>query len=130
MQQGETAFVTLFVHDGTIRVDYAVDNIAMQKTLVRQTFVHPDISAHYAGAFRLRMAVGSTPYGTREDNADFLVHLNGQGEGVLRVEDAIPGVCEYRGPYVQRGRYGGVTGSLKLTGPEGTGTGRFGAVRQ
>ena len=144
--------------DNALTLEYTVNNVRTTKQLVRQTFALSDAAANYSGSFRLRLshASGGQPYGTREYNADFLLHLNEQGQGVLRVSDNIHGLCDYRGPYVQTGRYGsfagsyvcesgesgtfevarleftqqGVTGQLNTTGREGIGRGRFGAVRE
>jgi hypothetical protein len=144
--------------DNAITVDYRINNVAISRALVRQTFEQPDAAANYAGSFKLRMTQDGSgqPYGTREYNADFLLHVNEANEGVMRVSDNIHGLCEYRGPYVQSGRYGafagnyscqsgesgtfqvarlvfsdeGVTGQLNTTGRDGIGRGRFGAVRE
>lgn len=144
--------------DNALAVEYTVNNITVTRSLVRQTFEVPLSAANYAGNFKVRLSLpgGSAPYGTREYNADFLLHLNESNEGVLRVSDSIQGMCEYRGPYVQTGRYGsfagsfacasgetgtfavsrlefsdeGVTGRFDMTGRDGVGRGRFGAVRE
>ena len=143
--------------ESTLRVDYTVNNVTVSKQLTRQTFARLDAFAWYSGNFKLRMTFADTGalIGNREYNADFLFHLNEQGEAVLRVEEAVSGICEYRGPYQQSGRYGsfagnftcarapggsfevsqleltdnGVTGKLNTFNAE-IGRGRFGAVRQ
>jgi hypothetical protein len=184
VQQAENAFVTLFVYgangeplwlvssDATV-VGYIGALPQFRGTLYKMR--GPDITgpfdprqvhatavgtlylsfSWYAGSFRLRMSLpGGTLIGHREYNADFLFHLAESGEAVLRVEEAITGLCEYRGPYNQSGRYGyfagsftctkaaggtfevsrlemteaGITGQLATFGPE-IGRGRFGAVR-
>ena len=144
-------------HESVLEVEYDVNNTTVRKQLTRQTFARPDTFTWYSGNFKLRMTFPDTGalIGNREYNADFLFHLNEQGEGVLRVEEAVSGLCEYRGPYNQNGRYGyfsgsftctrapggtfdvsqlevtdsGITGRLATFGAE-IGRGRFGAVRQ
>jgi hypothetical protein len=144
--------------DNGLVVDYNVNNVAVKLNLVRQTFEIPLAAGNYSGNFKLRMshASGGQPYGTREYNADFLLTMSAEGVATLRVSDNVLGLCEYRGPYLQTGRYGsfegtytcqsgdtgpfqvsrleltdtGVTGQLTLTGRDGVGRGRFGAVRQ
>ena len=141
--------------ESNLEVEYNVNNVTVRKQLTRQTFARPDGAMWYSGNFKLRMTLPSgTFFGNREYNADFLFHVNEQGEGVLRVEEAASGLCEYRGPYNQSGRYGnfsgtftctqgpggafdvtqlemtdsGITGRLSTFGSE-IGRGRFGAVR-
>ena len=144
-------------HESVVEVEYNVNNITVRKQLTRQTFARPDVFAWYSGNFKLRVTLpgSEAPVGNREYNADFLFHLTEQGEAVLRVEEAVSGICEYRGPYHQSGRYGyfsgnftctrapggafdvaqleiteaGITGRLATFGAE-IGRGRFGAVRQ
>lgn len=144
--------------DNALALEYTVGNVTVMRDLVRQTFALPVAATRYAGNFKLRMShpSGGQPYGTREYNADFELDVNDAGEGVLRVSDAIQGLCDHRGPYVQTGRYGsfggryscesgesgtfevtrlefsdqGVTGQLATAGRDGIGRGRFGAVRE
>ncbi|HYC35818.1 MAG TPA: hypothetical protein VEC19_05310 [Usitatibacter sp.] len=150
---------TLFLsstHESVLELEYNVNNVAVRKQLTRQTFAHPDATAWYSGSFRLRMSLpgSDTPFGVRDYNADFLFHMTEQGEAVLRVEEPVTGICEYRGPYHQSGRYGYFSGSFTCArGPGGAfdvsrleittsgitghlatfaaeiGRGRFGAVR-
>jgi hypothetical protein len=62
--------------DNAITVDYTINNVALSHSLVRQTFALPGAAANYAGSFKLRMTQEGSgqPYGTREYNADFLLH--------------------------------------------------------
>lgn len=143
-------------HESVLEVEYTTNGITVRKQLTRQTFARPDVFAWYSGNFKLRVSLpGGELVGHREYNADFLFHLTESGEAVLRVEEAVSGICEYRGPYSQSGRYGYFTGSFTCTrGPGGSfdvtqleltdsgitgrlatfnaeiGRGRFGAVRQ
>ncbi|QJR16881.1 hypothetical protein [Usitatibacter palustris] len=140
----------------TIKVDYEVNNISVQKTFTRLTWEIPIAAANYAGNFRLRYSQpGGPPYGTMYYDAEFLMYVE-NGEGLMRVTSDVKGTCNYRGPYKQEGRYGsfsgqyecangdtgsfgitrleftdgGVTGTISDTGRDGLGVGRFGAVRQ
>lgn len=144
--------------DNRLAVEYTINNVSLTRSLERQTFALPGAAANYAGSFKLRMTAqpGGPYYGTREYNADFLLHIDDANQGVMRVADNVLGICDYRGPYVQSGRYGsfagnyscqsgesgtfevarlvfsdeGVTGQLSTTGRDGVGRGRFGAVRE
>jgi hypothetical protein len=142
--------------DNALAVEYTVNNITVTKQLVRQTFSQPLAPINYVGQFTLRQSLGdgSAPYGTRDFSAEVLLHLNDQGQGVLRTSESIDGLCDYRGPYKQEGRYGsfsgsytcqsglsgtfdvsnleftgqGVTALFNRTGADGVGRGRFAAV--
>lgn len=144
--------------DNGIAVQYTVNNIAVAKQLERLTFSLPGSAGNYVGSFTVRLSPNnsSPPYGTRDYNADFLLVIDDGNQAVLRVTEAINGLCDFRGPYTQSGRYGtfagsytcdsgetgtfkvaqleftdaGVTGQLDLTGRDGIGRGRFGAVRR
>ncbi len=155
-----TALGTLYLSptaDNALTLDYNVNNIAVRKALTRQTFAQNIDAANYTGTFRLRQSMpGQPPYGTREYSANFLMVHNEAGELVMRIDEPGYGLCDFRGPYVQNGRYGafagsyhcangnagtfevtrlqvtdsGVTGQMRTVGPDGLGIGRFGAVRQ
>jgi len=142
--------------DNVLAVEYTVNNITVTKRLERQTFSQPLAPLNYVGQFTLRQSLGdgSLPYGTRDFAAEVLLHVNEQGQGVLRTSESIDGVCDYRGPYKQEGRYGsfsgsytcqsglsgtfdvssleftgqGVTALFNRTGTDGVGRGRFAAV--
>jgi hypothetical protein len=143
-------------HESVLEVEYDVNEVTVRKQLTRQTFARPDAFTWYAGNFKLRMSLpGGAVIGHREYSADFLFHLDEQGEAVLRVEEPVSGVCEYRGAYHQSGRYGYFSGDFTCTNAPGgafdvsqleitdsgitgrmatfnaeIGRGRFGAVRQ
>ncbi|QJR13099.1 hypothetical protein DSM104443_04193 [Usitatibacter rugosus] len=144
--------------DNALAIQYTVNNITVAKQLERLTFSRTGGAGNYIGSFTLRLSPNDTspPYGTREYNADFLLIIGEGDQAVLRVEEPIGGLCDYRGPYTQAGRYGsfagsytcltgdsgqfqvaqleftdgGVTGTLNLAGRDGLGRGRFGAVRR
>lgn len=140
----------------TIKVQFNVNNIEVEKTFTRLTWELPKVAANYTGSFKLRMSrPGETPYGTREYEADFLMHVDENRQAFMRVANTLE-TCHYRGPYKQEGRYGsfkgayecgngdagtfeitrleftdrGVTGNMTSSGRDGQGTGRFGAFRQ
>jgi len=142
--------------DNALAVEYTVNNISVAKQLVRQTFALPLAPLNYVGQFTLRQSLGdgTPPFGTRDFSAEVLLHVNDQGQGVLRTSESIDGLCDYRGPYKQEGRYGsfsgtytcqsglsgsfevssleftgqGVTALFNRTGLDGLGRGRFAAV--
>ena len=144
--------------DNALAIEYTVNNITVAKQLVRLTFSLPLAAANYTGAVTLRLSPNDTspPYGTRDYTGEFLLLLTAENTAVLRVEEPINGLCDYRGPYTQVGRYGafagsytctsgesgsfqvaqlevtdtGVTGALTIAGRDGIGRGRFGAVRR
>jgi len=109
--------------DNALEVEYTVNNVTVTKSLVRQTLSMPSGGPFFAGTFTLRQSQsdGGTPFGTREYNADFLLFVDGDNTAVLRVSDAVNGLCQYSGPYTQAGRYGAFAGSYSCeSGESGT----------
>ncbi|MCM2327730.1 MAG: hypothetical protein NDI88_07585 [Lysobacter sp.] len=109
------------VADGAIVLAYDAEGLAVTKRLVRQTFELPAFGANYHASIRLRQAVpGQAPWGTRQYEADVLLHID-EGQVFLRVDEP-QGRCNYRGPLVQEGKFGRIAGQYEC---EGGGTGTF-----
>jgi hypothetical protein len=106
-----------------IRVHYSAEGATVVKEVVRQTWEEPMIGAHYVSQFVLRQAFapGGPPFGTRDYQADVLVHFEG-GEGFMRVIDHLDRVCHYRGPYETTGKLLRFSGAYEC----GSGDGRAG----
>ncbi len=111
--------------DGAISLAYEAEGLSVSKRLVRQTFELPAFGSNYHASIRLRQVVpGQSPWGTRQYEADVLLHID-QGQVFLRVDEAQGQArCEYRGPLVQEGRLGRIAGQYDCGGGE-TGTFEF-----
>jgi len=139
---------------GAIRFVYDAEGLSVSKELVRQTFDLPAFGSNYHASFNLRQAIpGQAPYGTREYQAHVLLHID-QGQAFLRVDETFSR-CDYRGPYVQEGKFAriagdytcadgargtfelsdfeisrhGISGYLRTFSPGNNQYGRFGAAR-
>ena len=87
-------------------LSYAVDGVAVQKTIERQTFRYDDYAGDYAGAFVVTTSRCTNPAsdGTRTLPATLTV---AQAGTAMTIVAALPGKsCSYTGPYTQNGRLG------------------------
>ena len=106
-----------------MRVRYSADGADnVVKEVTRQTWDVPLLAANYAAQFILRQArPGDVPFGTRQFQADVLLHLDaGDGQAFIRVDDHLGIRCEYRGPYAQTGKLARVSGTFTCSAGDAT----------
>jgi hypothetical protein len=101
-----------------MRVRYSADGANnVVKDITRQTWDVPLLASNYAAQFILRQArPGEVPFGTRQFQADVLLHLAEDGQAFIRVDDHLGIRCEYRGPYSQGGKLARVSGEFTCSG--------------
>jgi hypothetical protein len=103
-----------------MRVYYSADGAVVVKEVVRQTWDQPIVAGNYVSQFVLRQAFapGGPPFGTRDYQADVLVHFDG-GRGFMRVADHLNRVCEYRGPFESTGKLMKFSGTYECDSGDG-----------
>lgn len=97
---------------------YAVDGVAVQKTIERMTFRFDDYAGDYAGALIVTNSKCTNPAndGTRTLPATLSVTQAGT---TMTIVAALPGrSCSYSGPYTQSGRLGQLAAGFTCTDGE------------
>jgi hypothetical protein len=137
---------------GRLYLEYTAEGVTVRRTLVRQSFATPIVGKRYLGSFNLRASRGGVPAEFTRFGAEVNLEIEA-GELRMRVQGD-DGTCHYRGAYASAGRYasasgtvdceGGTTGTFAITeleltrhglsgylrvdGPDAIRTGRFAAA--
>lgn len=112
---------TLFVtFDGTGRLTYAVNGVAVTKSIVRQTWAVNDASGTYEGARQIASASSST--GCNIGTSSFSNVQIAQSNNAFTMTGNLAGSsCRFDGDYSQQGHMGASTGTLSCdNGVQGT----------
>lgn len=102
------------IANGQMRIDYDVNNVAVSKTIQRQTWRQASLASTYVGAFtQLRQNGSGTP--VKEVNAANIALYIDSGTAFLRVDDDNLVRCQYLGDYTQTGRLGSFGGNFSCS---------------
>ena len=112
-QVGDIAFAAAEIATGTL--SYRVGEVLTTKTVQRQTWAYENLTGVYVGAsLGAYQDCGASRDGYFESPATVtVVHT---GNNISFKEEGTGYTCNYAGTYIQRGRYGEVTGAGTCTG--------------
>ena len=113
-QAGTATFSVLALNQATLT--YSVGDIAVTKTVQRQTWANENYTGTYAGGYSIRLTgcVPSSLNGIQEVAG--LLTVSQTGANVSIAATAVGSNCSFSGTYTQTGKLGDVQGNYSCTG--------------